>query len=45
MLIREATPRQRIELEFSNVENDVDLPEIERPDNIPDADISNFQKN
>jgi hypothetical protein len=43
-LIRESTPRQLIELEFSNVENDVDLPEIERPDGISDADISGYQK-
>ncbi|RNC81930.1 MAG: hypothetical protein ED559_09140 [Phycisphaera sp.] len=45
MLIRELAGGQIIELEFSDVENNVaDFPEIERPANILDADISGFQK-
>jgi len=44
LLIREATGSQIIELVFSSVENNVPMPEIERPANIQDADISGFQK-
>lgn len=45
MLIKELAGGQIVELEFSKVENNIDdFPEIERPANILDADISGFQK-
>lgn len=44
-VIRELAGGQIIELEFSDIENNVaDFPEIERPANILDADLSGFQK-
>lgn len=43
-LVRELSGNQIIEIEFTEIEHNVEPPSIERPEHIEDADISGFQK-
>ncbi len=44
-IVREIIGSLMFEIEFSKIESGIEFPAIERPANIPDIDVSKFQKN
>ena len=43
-IVREVVGNLMFEMTFNKVETGIDFPEIQRPENIPDADLSGFRK-